>query len=52
VLKAGIGSELAALSTGALLLIALAAPGIGRLFSNRRTQRHSGLAPNPALQKS
>jgi len=34
VFKAGIGGELASLLTGALLLIALAAPGVGTLFSN------------------
>jgi hypothetical protein len=34
VLKAGIGSELAALCTGALLLIALAAPTLGRTLSS------------------
>lgn len=52
VLKAGIGSELAALCTGALLLIALAAPGIGRLFSNRSAKLPSASPPNPALQKN
>lgn len=34
VYKAGLGGELAALLTGTLLLIALAAPGIGQLFSS------------------
>ena len=35
VFKAGIGGELASMLTGALLLIALAAPGVGQLFAKR-----------------
>ncbi len=52
VLKAGIGSELAALCTGALLLIALAAPGIGRLLSNLGQRRAAGAPSAPKLEKN
>jgi ribose/xylose/arabinose/galactoside ABC-type transport system permease subunit len=38
VLKAGVGGELASLLTGALLLIALAAPGLSRLLQSVRKQ--------------
>ena len=48
VLKAGIGGELASLLTGALLLIALAAPGLSRLLQSVRRPNAAPAPPRPS----